>query len=373
MSFSGESLIFQFHKRVQVVVEADHPQDRGFFADEYRHHRVERYETNLPTLCLRLRRGSVLSTKPPTGFTQYRHKLLANWSYKIEFVEGGIMIEATASQMAVPMIHHMLVHPGLRWLCSSQGVLLLHAGGVATNGASLILTGKGGSGKTTTSSLLLQEGGQDWQPHADDYVFLVHPGDEYSPSQTTQSLAYMTRSHLYRDLLRWVPEIRQRLTPAERLRLQVFGLVRKWSRERIKWPVRIPVEQLWPNRRVADHAQLAACLLLNRSPIETEPYLQRINVEQSVVDDLLEMNFSEAHYFLKLINLSAAIPNFPAWLNDWKSRETNLLKVCLQGTRVFQLSLSAKMDFEPQGRHKLFELVADILPGPFPGSQSNEF
>jgi len=185
-------------------------------------------------------------------------------------------------------------------------------------------------------------------------------------------MAYMTRSHLYRDLIRWVPEISQRLTPAERFRLEVFGMIRKWSRDGIKWPVRIPVDRLWPNRRVADQAQLAACLLLSRSQNESEPCLQRIEVEQSVVDELLEMNFSEARHFLKLLTLSAALPNYSAWLSEWKSRESDLLKACLEGSKVFQMSIPAKMAVDPAGRHKLFKLVAGVLPGSVPESPSDE-
>jgi hypothetical protein len=354
---NGSPLVFNFHQRVQVLVEADHPQDRAFFEGEYRYHQVQTLNDQLPTLRLHLRRGGLFFASRPAGFTHYRHKFLANWSYKINISDEDIEIEAQASQLAVPMVHHMLVHPGLRWLSARQGLLLLHAGAVVRDGLSLIMTGKGGSGKTTTTSILLLEGKGSWQPHADDYVFLAKSKD-LGPDQ---SQAYMTRSHLYRDLLHWVPEIGKRLSLYERVRLVFFGLARKWSHDGLKWPVRLPVDRLWPDLKVANSANLAGFVLLSRSNDEVNPCLDLVKTDPSLVEDLLDMNFLEARHFLKLVFISDSRTDFDDWLAEWKGWESNILREILERVPAYQLNLPVKNKLDPVNRRRVYDLFEKLL------------
>jgi hypothetical protein len=249
-----------------------------------------------------------------------------------------ISIRAHGNRLALPMVHHMMVHPALRYLSSERGLLLLHASAVSTGDLSLVLTGSGGAGKTTTSSLLLAHGQREWAPHADDYAFLA-PG--------SQTLAYGSRCHLYRDLLRWLPSLGTRLTAWERIRLSAFGRLREISGERIKWPVRVPPERLWPGRNVRTRAALGAVVLLNRVDHEGLQVC-RTEAGAETVEALLAMNFSEARHFIELVENAPTPPENARWLSSWRSRERSLLEARLAESRVHRLDLPRRAAPNPQ-------------------------
>jgi hypothetical protein len=322
--------VFQFHDVAAVTVRSDAPFARDFFEAEYGYHQVENLSQVVPQVSLNFQ----LASAAPEGYIRHTHKLLARWSYQFKLQPGQVNLRVYGNRAAVSMVHHMLVHPSLRWLAANRGTLLLHAGAVAKNDKSLIITGKGGAGKTTTTSLVLAAG-RGWQIHADDYVFLG----------ADQSKAYVTRSHLYRDLQMWVPEIRERLTPWERVRLESFGALRQYTREGIKWPVRLSPQRLWPGKLIANSATPAAILLLERGDV-AQPGLLPVQNLNETGNDLLEMNFGEARHFLSLLQkavLSGSSPFIPGsfedWLAAWKETERNLIDSLLQKTPAYRLVL----------------------------------
>lgn len=318
--------VFCFHNKVTFQLETDDPLAQAFFRAEYGFHLGEfsgrsvrlRFERREPSFRL------------PAGYTLHTHKLAARWGYCIKFTASGVEIDAVGNRFSIPMIHHMMVHPSLRWLAAQENLLLLHAGAIARGGKSLIFTGQGGAGKTTTTSLVLAYGQPPWSLHADDYVFL---GD--GPN----SFAYLTRSHLYRDLLRWVPQVSSRLTRSERFRLEFWGRVRAWSGERIKWPVRLPVERLWPERDLALQAKPAALVLLKRGDV-LSPTVLPVTEGSKVVNELLQMNFNEARHYLTLLKKCAAMSD--EMLSDWRVREEQLIQRAVEQIPVYQLVLPAR-------------------------------
>ncbi len=338
-------LYFQFEETAAVEVCCEVRLAREFFEAEYGYHAVDRLAQGLP----RVRLAFELDGAAPVGFTRHTHKGLARWSYSIDLQPNLIDLRVHGNRFAVPMVHHMLVHPALRWLAAQNGTLLLHAGAVAKSGRSLVLTGKGGAGKTTTTSLILASGG--WQLHADDYVFL-RPG-------TVRSLAYVTRSHLYRDLLKWVPQVSARLTFWERVRLEFFGALRRYSGERLKWPVRLEPGRLWPENSIAASARPAAVLLLERGELSAPrqkspglPQLIPLQELESTVNDLLEMNFGEARHFLTLLKKAGRLD--PAWLEAWQLAEHTLLAGLLSEIPAYRLILPRNQSAQ--------EVNASLLP-----------
>jgi hypothetical protein len=305
------SINCNFHNLVNVEILTNHEFPAEFFASEY--HLSDDISSNLPKLELRVWLSNQIL--PKSDYVFHTHKGLARWSYRINISNEMVSIEAFGNRAAIPMIHHMLVHPSLRYLVAFRDVILLHAGAVVSQGKSLLFTGRGGAGKTTTTSLILSDGGNSWQMHADDYVFI-------GPGPT--SLAYLTRSHLYRDLLYWVPEIKDRLTSSERLSLELYGRIRAWSQDRIKWPVRLPLNRLWPDRSVCLQANPAALVILDRADV-VEPTVQSVDDRTEFIDDLLAMNFFEARHYLSLVEKSKSLINFKDWLDKWKGREAKLL------------------------------------------------
>jgi hypothetical protein len=229
---------------------------------------------------------------------------------------------------------------------------MLHAGAVANSGYSLVFTGHGGAGKTTTTSLILASGGTEWSIHADDYVFLA-------PDSTT--LAYITRSHLYKDLLRWVPDVGSRLTPPERLRLEGYGRLRSWSGERIKWPVRLPAERLWPDYQLNRQAKLAGLVILQQDWIDA-PQLIRLQPGDVPVMELIEMNFSEARHYRNLLAKNHPKQDVERLFDDWQASELNLLTQRIEETQVYLLKRPIDSSGTLDSRLSFVRQVADLIP-----------
>ena len=319
-------LNFNFHDIVALEVDASEDA-AAFFQAEYRPYLGAARSPATPRVHLTVRRGTP-RTAPP-HWTRRTHKLLARWAYRIHLGEETVTIEAVGNHWAIPMVHHMLVHPSLRYLAARHGVLMLHAGAAAFDGHSLVFTGHGGVGKTTTVSALLADGGAGLALHADDYVFVTPDGETFS---------YLTRAHLYQPLLSWVPALRHRLTTEERLRLHVLGAIRHWSRDRIKWPVRMAQDRLWPNVPHARHARLAALVWLTRGQGERATLTPFVPTAQDR-QGLLAMNFYEVRHFMALLEAQGS--EAEAKIAAWQARERALLEQILERAPSYRLSLPA--------------------------------
>jgi hypothetical protein len=342
----NHSLEFNFHDIVGIEIQSRDPKLLSFYSKEF-HHSTKKGTTQYPRVRLRWERRNSFD-QIPDGYQFHVHKLLARWAYRITFKRDEIQIDSMGNELAIPMVHHMLVHPATRYLSSLQNVLMLHGSAVVNNGQSIILTGKGGAGKTTTSSLLLRFGGPDWQLHADDYIFVA---------SDQQTRGYLTRSHLYLDILKWIPDVGRLLTPWERLRLEFFGRVRSLTRDGIKWPVRLSDDRLWPHHSWAEAAKLGAVLLLRRTDGD-DLQLTQANIDDRLVDDLLEMNFIEARHFCSLIENAIETGLSEAWLIEWKRRERHLIRENMLNAQVHWLDLPSRPDVDQTGE----ELLRKISP-----------
>jgi hypothetical protein len=319
---------FNFHDMVGFKLLTGDSEAVQFFSAEYQLHQVDSISEGLPQVILNFHR---LDKKLPPGLIWHRHKVLAKWSYFIKISPEKVMIDAYGNSLSVPMIHHMLVHPSLRYLASYQNIIMLHAGAVAYQGRSLVLTGKGGVGKTSITSLLLARGGPEWAAHADDYVFLTPQGE---------SLAYLTRAHLYRNLLRPVPEIWHTLTFKEKINLEILGWIRELSREQIKWPVRVPLTRLWPGHRVIMRAVPAGLVVLQRNSGEL-PILRKADSRKGLRDELLKVNFFEARHYLDLTRQCMPEDEWQAFDMGWRQRESQILERCIEKIPVYELLIPA--------------------------------
>ncbi|GMR10723.1 MAG: hypothetical protein BMS9Abin28_1546 [Anaerolineae bacterium] len=315
---------FDFHGLVGLRVQTDQSFAADYFRAEYGPASGP-ISTELPVVMLRWTESS-LPRRPDANYRLKIHKGLARWYYRIHFKDALILIEGTGNQMAVPMVHHMLVHGCLRYLCSRRNALLLHAAALAHGDRSLVFAGRGGVGKTTVSSIMLDQGGPGWELHADDYVFLTSSGD---------TLSYPSRAHMYLNLLKEVPGASSQLSARQRAHLTLFGLVRQVSGERIKWPLRVEPGLLWPDRKTASHARLQALLLLERSEAK-EVRLEPIGDLEHLVDELMQVNFKEARHTIELF---AGFETPMDHLEQWKSREHATLRRALQDAPAYRLLL----------------------------------
>jgi hypothetical protein len=342
-------LNFIFHDLVHFQLCTTDPSALAFFSSEFHQYAVESGHHPLPRLTLNFQRND----HPKgglQGYSHYTHKVVARWNYRFKIEPDCIQIDAFGNKSSLSLIHHMLVHPGLRYLSAEQGVLLLHAGAVARDSKSLIFTGKGGAGKTTTTALVL-DASSDWQVLADDYVFIT---------QDRISLSYLTRSHLYLPIKKWVPNIVRRLRTEEKVRLEIFGRLRSWSREKIKLPVRIAPERLWPSNSIADRAVANAVLLLERGAI-SEPQMVPVTDVNAVAIELLEMNFDEARHFLKMVEKNLEGDCYSSWLQRWKSIERGLMSHILQTLPVYRLLLPYHIHDTAVFQTQLVALLNDLI------------
>ena len=339
---------FNFHRLVGFRLETQDIYSQQFFQSEFSHHQVE---SSLPGPGVSLEwNHSPLPLKPPGQYSFHMHKLLARWFYQFEFNEDRIKIAAQGNRLALPMVHHMLVHPSLRYLCSYHGSLLLHGAAVVKNNRSLVLTGPGGAGKTTSSSILLDTGGPEWGLHADDYVFLDHAGLSYG---------YLTRSHLYSDILRWVEDLGARLTRREKFQLSLFGNIRRWSGSWVKWPVRLTPQRMWPDRQYSPQARVAGVLILERGQGD-QLELNTLDSHQVPMESLLTMNFFEARHFIRLVKKHHP-DSSEDWLDDWRARERTLLERMTRTIPFYRLTVPAKPSDFREIRSELVDVVGPIL------------
>lgn len=262
-------------------------------------------------------------------YSFHAHKFLARWFYHVDLTPNEVEIQAVGNSLAIPMVHHMLVHPSLRYLCAMDDTVLLHGSAVARKGRSIVFTGPGGTGKTTMSSIMLARGGPHWEIHADDYVFL-EPG--------RSSLAYVTRSHLYLGLFTWLPNLKKRLSVRDKMHVEFFGRLRSLTQERIKWPLRVSYHELWPGYRVAERAGLAAIVVIKRSPID-RPELSEVDDLDHLLEELMSMNFREARSFLLLMSKGFHTSPGTGWEADWRAAERKLLSARLEEAPIYQLEL----------------------------------
>lgn len=324
---------------------------KEFYLQEFRRASGE-VSPHLPEVRLNWQPWSYLRRIPPE-YKRHVHKLLARWGYRILFEDRRIQISALGNALALPMVHHMLLQPSIRYLCCMQDVLMVHGSAVVHGGKSVIFTGKGGAGKTTSSSLVLHSGGTDWNLHADDYLFV-------DPAMQTKG--FLTRAHLYRAILDWIPEKKTVLTVGERWRLEFFGRLRSLTRDGLKWPLRISEERLWPEHSWAESAELGALIILRKGNSQV-PEIIPAQVEGELVEDLLEMNFNEARHFRLLVENASDVGLGEDWLDEWKNRERQLIEAMLLATPAYWLDLPSHPRADQLGK-ELVDVISNLLNSP---------
>ena len=328
MAFSRS---FAFHRFVQLQVHTDDRFAANYFEAEYRDASAP-LDAEMPAVRLEWARSG-LPRRPSAEHRLKIHKGLSRWYYRLAVGQRDIRIDAAGNRMALPMVHHMLVHGCLRYLCSQEGAVLLHASGLSRSGGSLILTGPGGAGKTTVSSIVLDQGDDAWQWHADDYVFLSPNGETYS---------YPSRAHIYQDLVRQLPELSSGLSVRQRAHLAFFGIARDWSQDRLKWPLRVEAGALWPERKVAPKATLRSLVLLDRT-VDGDVQVEPISDRDQLTETLIDINFREAKHTTELMQTFGLTETD---IEQWRSREREIVSKSLQFVQAYRLSLprTTKLD-----------------------------
>jgi uridine kinase len=270
---------------------------------------------------------------PPVNFSQYTHKFLAYFAYKIEFLPNRIRIFTLGNPLSIPIIHHFLLFHSLRYLISKKGFLLLHAGAVVHKENSYIFSGYSGSGKTTITSMLTESGKGEISFHSDDYI-IVTPDNK--------SLAYQTRYHTYINHLTFFPRLKKILKPSEILLLYFFSGIRNVTKCMIRWPLRIKINRMWNSSKITTTANPAALILIYGTN-HTTSKIQVAKKDSYAIEKILAMNFFQCEKFIQLIKMSDSISNMDSWLEDWKARERKSIKRMVDCIPVYDFHRSSNM------------------------------
>ena len=328
---------------IRLSVRGTEPYAMKWFADELGFHVAADDRDKAPDLYVLLPRGGGSG-----DWAAHSRRGVARWRYRVEDHGASLQIAAHGTRLAVPLVFHMLVSPAIRLLAARCGKLMLHSGTVSEQGRSIMLTGAGGAGKTTTTSLLMAAGGPERGLQADDYTFVVEGATR----------PFVTRSHLYGDLLRWVPEVRQQLRPDQRMRAYALQAARDWSKGALRWPVRVPQEQLWGRRSVDAEAVPSALVVLERAPIPA-PELHEVERPLDVVEPLLAMNFDEASHFVALLTKSLGVARVERILAEWRDTERELISELVRTTPVWKLRMPFVAD--AGGTHMMVGALEKLL------------
>lgn len=341
---------FDFHSIVGFRLQSGSAAANGFYHEELAAH-LGQPAQGVPMVELNWR-DSWLPRRPGPGYRLQVHKRLARWYYRIAVNRDSATIDCAGNRTSIPMAWHMLVEPAMRYLASGRDAIMLHGASIVLDGRCLVFTGTGGTGKTTTSSLLLRHG-PEWELHSDDFVFL-------RPDGTSRALG--TRAHAYLDLLKWLPELRSRLTARERARLAVFGWLRRLSGNRIRWPMRLSLDRLWPGRALSMQARLGAVVMLKTRGGE-QVALRRITPDHEVIQELLDMNFFEARYFRSLTRAYLGAQQAEAEMAIWRQQEKQVLTETLQRVPVYRLNLPVGLQSDGGRVQGLLDQLAAAVTG----------
>ena len=176
-------------------------------------------------------------------------------------------------------------------------------------------------------SLILSKGKGNWNFQSDDYVFLTLNGF---------SLTYLTPLHIFRNHLKWFPELRDRLTFQELIKLNFFGLLQKLSRDNMKIPVRVAYDRLWPKQRRQEKVNAKAIAFITKSA-DKQFYYRRVEPDNEILEELFRINFDELKNFLMLIGKNENIYRLNKWIDNWRDREKEILRQHFKSIKIYRI------------------------------------
>ena len=155
-------------------------------------------------------------------------------------------------QLVVSFLQTFYIEPLLRLKFLKRGHALVHAACLANGDSSILFPAGSGVGKST---LMLRHAASGKRVQGDNYVILSGEG---------HTIAFPRRLRIYSDLAAVSPDIFGRLPPAERWRLRVAGLIRKFSLGYANLPRRLTIEEILGPGRLCPEATLDSVYFLKR-------------------------------------------------------------------------------------------------------------
>jgi hypothetical protein len=125
-------------------------------------------------------------------------------------------------------------------------------------------------------------------------------------------------------------------------------------------PVRVSSGRLWEGYEIKDRAKLGALIILERAPI-AEVEFSQLSGGEIPVDELLRMNFTEARHFIRLVQPFSGQGFDRGWLEEWKERESDLLRSYSRRSPVYRLRLPQDVSRKDGIGVRLLQLLEPVL------------
>jgi len=182
-----------------------------------------------------------------------RHKTV-HWRVAVSSLQAEtirVLFEGRG-QLVISFLQTFYIEPLLRLKFLKRGNALLHAACLAHGERSILFPAGSGVGKST---LMLRHAASGKRVQGDNYVILTGEG---------HTLAFPRRLRIYSDLAAVSPDIFGRLPPAERWRLRVAGLIRRFSLGYANLPRRLTIDEIVGPGRLCPEARLESVYFLKR-------------------------------------------------------------------------------------------------------------
>src|SRR5438128_6394329 len=182
-----------------------------------------------------------------------RHKTV-HWRVAVSSLQAEtirVLFEGRG-QLVISFLQTFYIEPLLRLKFLKRGNALLHAACLAHGERSIRFAAGSGVGKST---LMLRHAASGKRVQGDNYVILTGEG---------HTLPFPRRLRIYSDLAAVSPDIFGRLPSAERWRLRVAGLIRRFSLGYANLPRRLTIDEIVGPGRLCPEANLSAVYFLRR-------------------------------------------------------------------------------------------------------------
>ncbi len=124
----------------------------------------------------------------------------------------------------------------------------------------------------------------------------------------------------------------------------------------LSWPVRLPVDRIWPRREIENVAMPVAIIYLEQSDVDLG--LHKAANIPSMEKKIIEMNFYEARHFVSLLQKGGLLDD--NFLFEWKQRESRILRQVLKQTQLYILRLPPNNTAQ-YIRKKVLKLIEDLV------------
>jgi hypothetical protein len=253
-------------------------------------------------------------------------KLGGFWRFECHGINSDrCTVNIDANWTGIPFVPGRIIDFFIQYMLAKRGYLLIHAAGIAHNQRAVLLSGRGGGGKTTLTLRAMEQGG---------YGFL---GDNFTILRDGIAYGYPSDLHLFGYNMR--PVIWGRLKARERSRFRLFFLLYRLSAGYIKIFTTITPYRIFPDG-IQESARTAIFFsLLSGSRFSCEGIPRQTVVKRTLSNQKLEF-----FPFLRRTSEYGCIFPDSFFARYWSHFEQLLADQLPERDRFFQVTMPVHLD-----------------------------